>query len=487
MPPRTHHALRRAVLTIEHLESRALLAVAPSATEQLFLERLNDARANPAAYGQAIGLDLSGVAPAQPLAFNTNLVQAARDHSQDMNDRRFFAHVNPSGLNPGQRLRNVGFAWTGYGESLAAGVEDPAEALRLLIVDAGVADLGHRRQLLSIDSSFRGHTQVGVGAVVNGSGPYRHYYTIDSGQTADTRPFLTGVVMNDANGNNLYDIGEGQGGVTVTVWGVGSVTSFASGGYALPLGPGTYTVTASGGGLAGAVTRTVTVGSTNVRLNLTPDPNQPPLLDYTDAVRRLYETALGRTPAAAEIAPWAQAMAQPNGPTLVAMAIEHSHEARTRLVKSWYQTYLGREALASEEQGWVAALGGGVTEELALAGILGSQEFYNRAGATLGTVATDESFVGVLFQRFLGRTAGASEVASFIRNFVTPHGRGVSALIVLGSSEYRGAQIISYYINILGRPAGPGASEVASWVNSGIDLGNIRIGFEGSNEFVTRR
>src|SRR5262245_59692824 len=133
MPPRRHSAPGRTHLALEYLEARELLAAYPTVTEQVFLERLNDARANPAAYGQAIGLDLSTVAPSQPLAFNTLLIEAARNHSQDMNDRRFFAHVNPSGIDPGQRMQAAGFAWTSYGESLVAGIADPGEALRTLI------------------------------------------------------------------------------------------------------------------------------------------------------------------------------------------------------------------------------------------------------------------------------------------------------------------------------------------------------------------
>ena len=71
---------------------------APSTTgAELMLEELNDARANPAAYGAAIGLDLSNVAPSQPLAFNSGLIQAAEQHAQDMSVRAYFGHVSPDG------------------------------------------------------------------------------------------------------------------------------------------------------------------------------------------------------------------------------------------------------------------------------------------------------------------------------------------------------------------------------------------------------
>src|SRR5437660_12728116 len=118
-------ARRRSRLFVEALETRQLLsAVQPMPAEQLMLEELNDARANPAAYGASIGLDLSNVAPAQPLAFDPRLVQAAGDHSQDMNDNAYFAHVSPGGATPADRITFNGVPWTSYGESIAAGFSD---------------------------------------------------------------------------------------------------------------------------------------------------------------------------------------------------------------------------------------------------------------------------------------------------------------------------------------------------------------------------
>ena len=61
-------------------------------------------------------------------------------------------------------------------------------------------------------------------------------------------PFLLGVVYNDVNHNNFYDIGEGIGGVTITPSSGGYyAVSSSSGGYAIPIGTsGTIMVTASG-------------------------------------------------------------------------------------------------------------------------------------------------------------------------------------------------------------------------------------------------
>src|SRR5205823_14075077 len=125
---------------------------------------------NPAQYGASIGLDLSAVPPSQPLAFDTRLIQAARLHSQDMSDHAYFAHNSLDGINPGQRITDAGFTTNSWGESIAGGYSGPSDALSALIIDNGVANLGHRRHLLAIDSAFQNQNRVGVGIVQGGSG-----------------------------------------------------------------------------------------------------------------------------------------------------------------------------------------------------------------------------------------------------------------------------------------------------------------------------
>jgi uncharacterized protein YkwD len=284
---RTPGTTRRATLVLEHLEDRLVPAgTQPSALDQLMLEQLNDARANPTAYGNSIGLDLSTVAPSQPLAWDTRLIAAAELHSQDMSANSYFGHNDLSGNDPGQRITAQGYTWTSWGESIAAGYSATADALSALIIDNGIPDLGHRRHLLAIDPVFQTQTQVGIGVLMNGTGPYTNYYTIDTAAPLDTRPFITGVVFNDLNHNGKYDIGEGLGNVTITVQGVGSVASFGSGGYQIQVNPGTYTVTASGGGLAATQVYTVTVGSQNQRLSvISGDPGNTFLMQQGTAAQ----------------------------------------------------------------------------------------------------------------------------------------------------------------------------------------------------------
>jgi uncharacterized protein YkwD len=281
-------------LHVEELETRLTPSgLQPTPIEQEFLERLNDARANPAAYGASISLNLTGVRRAPPLAFDTRLIAAARGHSQDMASRGYFAHFTPEGVGPQQRIRAAGFPAPGSEESIdmaqiptfafdpssptglgARQFYPPEAALADLIIDSGVPDLGHRKQLLALDGFSRQQTLVGVGYafhdLTDTTGfPFTdHFYTIDESFTAQHQAYLTGCVFRDANHNGLYDAGEGLAGVRIKVSGQRGVQDFDSGGYTVAIRhPGTYRVTASGGALGVAVTEVVHVGGHNARLN----------------------------------------------------------------------------------------------------------------------------------------------------------------------------------------------------------------------------
>ncbi len=55
------------------------------------------------------------------LAWSEPLAQVARAHSQDMATRNFFAHVNPDGLDPFQRMKIGGISYLAAGENIAGG------------------------------------------------------------------------------------------------------------------------------------------------------------------------------------------------------------------------------------------------------------------------------------------------------------------------------------------------------------------------------
>jgi uncharacterized protein YkwD len=471
----------RASLFVEALETRQLLSgFTPTPVEQLALEELNDARANPAAYGNSIGLDLSSVAPAPPLAFDTRLIMTARQHSQDMNDFAYFSHISHDGLNPAQRVTAAGFVYSSMGESIAGGslYLQPSDALAGLIVDTGTPDLGHRVQLLALDAIHLSQNEVGIGIVQNGSGPLVNYYTIDSAAPITPTAFITGVVMHDDNGNGKYDIGEGMGGVTVTVAGVGSTTTFSTGGYSIAVSPGTYTVTASGGGLSAPITRQVVVGSQNVRLNFL-----GATVNYAGFIANLYQTVLGRAASTTEINNWLGYLQSGGTPSSLAGFFEHSPEIQGRLVTRWYAAYLGRQPAPFELQGWIIGMQQGMTEAQAQTLILGSDECFRHLGSLSPTGISNTSYVNSLYSLLLDRAPSTGEFLAWSAALAAIP-RSAMAQAVIGSLEYRSDVIAVYYNTILHRNAS--AAELTGWAISELGFADIRIDLESSPEFIQR-
>jgi uncharacterized protein YkwD len=443
--------VRRSFLQLEELEIREVLSgVQPTAFEQVFLERLNDIRANPAAYGNSIGLDLSGVAAAQPLAFDPRLIEAARGHSQDMNNNRFFGHTSSDGKNAGQRISAAGFPWTSYGESIAAGFATAEATLQALIVDNGIPDLGHRRHLLAIDALFKNQNLVGVGILENGSGPYINYFTVDTASTADSRAALTGVIFNDANNNGKYDLNEGVGNLTLTIQGVGSATTFPTGGYTYLLSPGTYSVTFSGSGLQNPITKNVTVGSSNTRLNILtnlesqPAPAPVPLPALKDMtanqswVYQMSRDVLRREPTGSELAQWSVFLDQGGSRDSLISTLVNSSDFNKVQISSWVketgENILGRSLTQTEINNYTDQLIRGGS----YAGIV--YTFFGQAGFNQLS-ATD--WVRQLSSKILDREMTGSELNSWA-NYVQNGGAGSAINIFLNCDEYYQKRMFRY-------------------------------------------
>lgn len=233
-----------------------------SAHEQYLLELINAERAK------------AGV---QPLAFDNDLSEAAEGHSRWMLATDTFSHTGSGGSSPTQRMKAAGYTLAGSwatGENIAwattrspTGYNDEIQLLHNNLMNSS----GHRANILN--GNFR---EVGLGFEV---GDYRGrssgFVTENFAKTGSDL-FLTGVAIDDKDGDRFYDPGEGLSGLTITAKSSTGTTfttkTMAAGGYDLALKPGTYTVTFSGAGIE-ASTRTVSVGSKNVKLDLV-DPKQ---------------------------------------------------------------------------------------------------------------------------------------------------------------------------------------------------------------------
>jgi len=280
----------RAVLGAEMLVllvAGAAWGAEPTAKEQLFVYEVNRARSDPSAWALEMGIDqqtggdgqpadLTDVEPRPPLALNEALVGSSRFHADEMAVHNYFAHESEvTGDWPNKMARDAGYPLlstlpdgTNNIESLACGsgqgmddMTQPVNAIKLLLVDEGFENLGHRLHLLGQDFNDV-FVEVGAGFASNASADCRNYWAFQTGLKDFVEVFLTGVVFDDLDGNELYDAGEGLAGVTIRAAGSTVVTN-AAGGWSIPVPDGTHTVQASGGGFGAGVQLAVDVAGVN--------------------------------------------------------------------------------------------------------------------------------------------------------------------------------------------------------------------------------
>jgi Dockerin type I domain/Cysteine-rich secretory protein family len=283
--------LSRRTLRLEALENRSMFAVTgfePTAQEQYMLELVNRARLDPLGEVQR-NTDVNDLnqnlapgtitsTPKQPLAFNPDLIEAARGHSSWLisSGVRALTHRGPNNNTPGDRMVASGYAPAGtfgWGENIAEqptrGTADEASVV-LLEHDSLFTSKDHRPTIM--DPSYR---EIGIGIR---RGTFKDRDTLIATQdfaSRQSRLFLTGVVFDDRKvaANRFYTVGEGIGGIRIQAKRVSDnavfdVTSYESGGYQLELETGTYQVQFSGNGIPGTIAQSVVINSENVKVDL---------------------------------------------------------------------------------------------------------------------------------------------------------------------------------------------------------------------------
>jgi uncharacterized delta-60 repeat protein len=98
----------------------------------------------------------------------------------------------------------------------------------------------------------------------------------------------------------------------------------------------------------------------------------------TAFLQAVYHDALGRAMDSGGAASWEAAMAAGMTPTQVAFLITTSTEARQDLIEADYRQYLQRPADPGGLASWLNALNQGLRDEALLAGVIGSQEYFDR-------------------------------------------------------------------------------------------------------------
>ena len=91
---------------------------------------------------------------------NWELCRVARYKSQDMIDKKYFAHQSPTYGSPFDMMKSFGIKYLAAGENIAYGQKTPAE-----VMQSWMNSPGHRNNILS-----SGYYEIGVGAAKTASG-----------------------------------------------------------------------------------------------------------------------------------------------------------------------------------------------------------------------------------------------------------------------------------------------------------------------------
>lgn len=228
--------------------------------------------------GTTLESQFAALTPAPALAWNEALYDAAAAHNQQMLAFDQQSHQLPGEAPLITRVQDAGYDWEfslSVGENVFAHSESALFGHAGFVVDWGFgpggiqSPAGHRDNIMD-----QGFQEVGIAIALDndpGTAVGPQLVTQDFGRRGNYGdPAVLGVVFDDLNDDGFYNAGEGLGGVTVQISGANgtfTTTSMSAGGYQIKVPAGSYTVTASGGGLASPIAASVTVGGSNEKVD----------------------------------------------------------------------------------------------------------------------------------------------------------------------------------------------------------------------------
>ncbi len=83
--------------------------------KQLLIDLVNSYRTSGCRCGS------TDMPPVEPIVWNKNLEKAAKQHSEDMNNRDYFSHTGSDGSSTGDRIMQNNYLWSLYGENIGKG------------------------------------------------------------------------------------------------------------------------------------------------------------------------------------------------------------------------------------------------------------------------------------------------------------------------------------------------------------------------------
>jgi hypothetical protein len=196
----------------------------------------------------------------------------------------------------------------------------------------------------------------------------------------------------------------------------------------------------SGGGLAAPVTKRVTVGTVNYRLNVISGTTPPAQgtnpgttqQNWSAWVAQLGRDLYGRSLSQAEVNAWVARLRAGTSRASVVSAFvrsaEYKHLERTRWVRQTGQDILGRSLTSGEVSSWVRQLEQGSGREVVVSAMM------DRAGYTK---LAHGKWLQNLSQALLGRTLSSAEATAWVNLFHNGGSRTAAIVSFLAGSAYR--------------------------------------------------
>jgi hypothetical protein len=147
-----------------------------------------------------------------------------------------------------------------------------------------------------------------------------------------------------------------------------------------------------------------------------------------------YRVFLGRAADPGGLAFWSA-----QSPATAGKGISESKESATDFVTNTYLVYLGRTPDSGGLTFWLGQLQSGRTPDQVAAGILGSPEYFAKAGST------NQGFITALYADVLGRAPDTSGNTFWLNALASGVSRTTVAFDFVSSPEEAGNQAASYY------------------------------------------
>lgn len=172
-----------------------------------------------------------------------------------------------------------------------------------------------------------------------------------------------------------------------------------------------------------------------------------------------YQDVLARSVDTAGLAYWDKQLNAGVPRSTVVNLIDHSAEYfGNEIITPAYQQYLGRDPDSAGVAYWVNQMQQhGLTDERLEAGLIGSAEFFNRAGGT------NKAWVDALYQDFLGRPADPAGEATWVAALAAGMARADVAFGFANSQERQRLRATDDYMHYLARL--PDSQGLAYFVN----------------------